>query len=173
MNDVSRSGALFLTIISVSAGLLGLACYNRIRLRPSRYLIPEGYVGWIRADFDVKDAPPLPIEDGSYLIKFPVSGWLQTSTEMQYGAAKGEYYYYSGELRHSLKSTGWGGGGMIWGGFTGKRNGTEGSCEFEFIGTEEELSEVGWKEKDLESKPKVGPIRPLSAPAQPSEPSAP
>jgi len=25
-----------------------------------RFLIPEGYVGWIRVDFDVTGAPPLP-----------------------------------------------------------------------------------------------------------------
>ena len=30
------------------------------------FLIPEGYVGWIRVDFEVPGAPPLPVE-GDFL----------------------------------------------------------------------------------------------------------
>ena len=34
------------------------------------FLIPEGYVGWIRVDFEVPGAPPLTIENGFYILRF-------------------------------------------------------------------------------------------------------
>jgi hypothetical protein len=84
--------------------------------RPSRYLIPDGYVGWATIEFKVSGTPALPIEDGFYLVKFPPSGLLKTSSAIEYGVAKDEYYYYSGTKRRPLKETGWSEGGMIWAG---------------------------------------------------------
>src|SRR2546429_9618871 len=148
-----RSLLLFVLVIPISAN-----CQGQQR-RPSRYLIPEGYVGWVRIDFNIKDAPSLSVEDGYYLFKFPPSGRIQTSSDMEYGAAKDEFYYYSGDTRHLLKETGWGHGGMIWAGFNGGAQGEKEVHQYFFVGTEEELKEFGWKEKDEEGiHPKVGPI---------------
>ena len=44
------------------------------------FLIPEGYVGWIRVDFEVPGAPPLPVEGDFYILKFSDTGRLQTSS---------------------------------------------------------------------------------------------
>jgi hypothetical protein len=149
---------LVLCVASTSA-----ACQEQ-RRRPSRYLIPEGYVGWVRIDFNIKDAPSLPIEDGQYLFKFPSSGRIQTSSDIEYGGANDDYYYYSGDTRRLLKSTGWGKGGMIWAGFNGKAQDEKEVYEYFFVGTEEELKEFGWEEKDEAGiHPKVGPIKPLPA----------
>jgi hypothetical protein len=72
------------------------------RRLPYRYLIPEGYVGWVRIDFNVKDAPPLPVEDGYYLLKIPLTGRLKTSSRPM--EIKGEqYYYFSDSARHRLE----------------------------------------------------------------------
>lgn len=54
---------------------------GQTRTLPYRFLIPEGYVGWIRVDFDVSGAPRLPIEDGFYIFEFPESGRLQDFVE--------------------------------------------------------------------------------------------
>ena len=53
---------------------------------------------------------------------------------------------------------------MIWGGFTGHGRGGGEAYEYFFVGTETELKEFGWKEKDEAGmNPKVGPIKPLPA----------
>jgi hypothetical protein len=142
--------------------LLGAtACQGRQR-RPSRYLIPEGYMGWVRVDFKVKDAPATPFEDGYYLFKFPLSGKIETSSDIEYGVAKDEYYYYSDTTRRLLKVTGWGGGGMIWTGFNGSAQGNnEPPYEYFFVGTEDEENRYADKvDRDDANHPKVGPIDP-------------
>jgi hypothetical protein len=73
--------------------------------RPSRFLIPDGYVGWVRIDFKIKGAPALPLEDGYFLFKIPPEGRLQTSSDIEYGAALDEYYYYSGDARRRLDNS--------------------------------------------------------------------
>jgi hypothetical protein len=44
------------------------------------WLIPEGYVGWLRLDYSVTGAPPLPRQKGRYVIRVPKSGRVLTST---------------------------------------------------------------------------------------------
>lgn len=70
---------------------------------PYRFLIPEGYVGWIRVDFDVSDAPPLPIEDGFYIFKFPESGRLQTSSSDVVDSRRNEFFYYSADEQYRIR----------------------------------------------------------------------
>jgi len=103
--------SLFIVVVIV----VSAACYRKQR-RPSRYLVPEGYIGWVRIDFRVKEAPPLLIEDEHYLFEIPASGRLQTSSDMEYGwASSDDFYYYAGDTRQNLTETTWGGGGAIWG----------------------------------------------------------
>jgi len=89
----SLSLALLLVLCLASTSAL---CQKQKR-RPSRYLIPEGYVGWVRIDFNIVAAAPLPVEDGYLLFRFPASGRLQTSFDLEYGWALDQYYYYSGD----------------------------------------------------------------------------
>jgi hypothetical protein len=131
----------------LSACLTLSACSTRLPQRkPNRYLIPEGYVGWLTVKYQVRSAPALPIEDGRYLVIFPVSGQTQTSLEQEYGWANDEYFYYSPDgKRRLLRVTGWGGGGMIWAESTGKDvvNGDEVIFGRFFLGTEEEFRRKG------------------------------
>lgn len=92
---------------------------NEPRRRPVKYLIPEGYVGWVKIDFGSPNAPVLPLEQDHFVARIPPSGQLQTSSDIKYGWAKDEYYYYRDDTREQLKQTGWGGGGMIGEGFNG------------------------------------------------------
>lgn len=70
-----------------------------------RFLIPEGYVGWIRVDFDVAGAPSLPEEDGSYIFKFSESGRLQTSSA-DVVDDRNEFFYYSANAKYRLHQGG-------------------------------------------------------------------
>ena len=128
--------------------------------QPSRYLIPDGYVGWVNIYFLVKDAPELPVEEGHYLFRISASGELRTSSRLEGGMAKDDYYYIDTQgHRRKLESTGWGKGGMIWAEITGN---DEKGMIFErfFVGTEEQLKEYGFK-----MEKQIGPI-----PAQQSSP---
>lgn len=50
------------------------------RSTPERWIIPAGYVGWLRLDYSVKGAPSLPLERGRYVVRVPPSGRVATST---------------------------------------------------------------------------------------------
>ena len=126
-------------------------------VRPSRYLLPEGYVGWVRIDFKVADAPPTPVEDGYPLYQIPWSGILQTSSGFEYGEGlPDEYYYYSGssrrQLKEELKDGEWT-GEMIQRSFT---SGVEKPVMYFFVGTKEDFS----KDARYEGRedPLVGPV---------------
>ena len=141
--------------------------------QPVRYLIPEGYVGWVRIEFRVKEALALPVEDGYYICKFPPNGHVQTSSDIEYGVAKDEYYYYSNSNLRPLAITGWDGGGMIWAGSTGKstdsNNVVTAIYEHFFVGTEEEYKRYGADYGDH----KVGPINKHPSTKEGASPSSP
>lgn len=152
---------LLTCVLAVAISGIGFSCRPSKERRPSRYLIPEGYVGWVRINYRMKGAPALPIEDNYYLFKFPSTGLLETSSDIEYGAANDDYFYYCGDTRRKLKETAWGSGGMIWAGYNGwsennfaERTGVYGGF---FIGTEEQLNKFG-SEKDENYQPKVGPV---------------
>lgn len=112
---VSALGALGFCFLAF-AGCEAVWTLLRDDRRPNRYLIPEGFVGWVRIDYEVGDSPELPIEDGFRLYRIPPTGLLETSSASESGWASDEYYYVdaSGE-REKLPVTSRRGGGMIWG----------------------------------------------------------
>ena len=118
-----------------------------------RFLIPEGYVGWIRVDFNIKDAPPLPAE-GDYLVfKIPPSGYLRTPAKYMCGWPQ-DYYYYSLDSRRQLNTQ-----QMIrWNGFA---SGAEPDVNKEitdyiFIGTEVEFERDKHSTYDAQGVPRYG-----------------
>ena len=133
-----------------------VACQEKQR-RSCRYLVPEGFVGWVKVYYKVEGAPALPLEDGRYLFKFPASGVLKTSSDIEYGWAQDQYFSYSEEVRQPLANTGWGEGGMIWADYNGSSAtlpmGTSSSDEAAkkvttfyggfFVGTEAEYTDYG------------------------------
>lgn len=83
---------------------------------PNKYLIPQGYVGWVCAEYNVKGVPPLPRVRGYNVIQVPPSGHLKTSSVPQSGAAVDEFYYVNGSVEQRLDSwSGPTGSTMIWG----------------------------------------------------------
>jgi hypothetical protein len=140
----------------VWGSILLLACGNS--RKPNKYIIPEGYIGWVKIYYEVPDAQPLSFENGYLIYRIPSTGILKTSSKMEGGVAVDKYFYDTGNTLLELKSTDWGKGGMIWAGYTGvggeEINGNPASYLGFFVGTEEDLKKYG-----LEMKDKVGPIQ--------------
>ena len=134
-------GVLTLVLLTGLALWLSVSARNSTR-HSSRFLIPEGYTGWIRVEFEAQGARPLPMEDGEYLIKIPADGVLRTSSTEQYGWAKDHYYYYesAGGVRPLPDS---GPMGLIWGKIDGEESGASGKRKYEefFVGTAQQFKD--------------------------------
>jgi hypothetical protein len=143
--------ALFLGV----AGWLTIGARHSSR-HQSRFLIPEGYVGWVRVEFQINDAPPLSIEGQESLFRFPPSGLLKTSSSEEYGWAKDHYFYYSETGTRILSDTGPASQRLIWGKINGEESGSQGKRKYEefFVGTEQQFRDQTRREQN------VGPIAP-------------
>jgi hypothetical protein len=134
--------------VRIFVGAMTLALFTAFALwgtgnsthRSSRFLIPEGYTGWIRIEFEVQGAPRLPIEGGQYVLKIPSDGVLRTSSAEQYGWAKDRYYYYSAQGVRALPGPGRP-EGLIWGKINGEESGSSGSRQYEefFVGAAQQF----------------------------------
>jgi hypothetical protein len=112
--------------------------------RPNRFLITDGYVGWVEVKYGDLNAPTFPMDNGTLICRIRDDGLLVTSSLLEAGWAKDEYLYYSedGSVR-PLKETGWGAGGMIWGEGAEWQQTAGGSqptriTQFFYVGTEEQ-----------------------------------
>ena len=83
------------------------------KLLPTRYLLPEGYIGWVRIEYNIDRALPLPIEDAHCVLRIPEIGILATSSELDYSRVADDYYYYSDRDRSPLRSKSRDGASMI------------------------------------------------------------
>ena len=151
---------LFLTF-ATSLSMLGTTACQIKERRPNRYLIPEGYVGWVRVNYRIKDAPVLPIEDSFYVLKFPADGVINTASEGEEGFASDEYYYYDENAdRQRIRNAN--DDGLIWGGVAFGSLSARGKeptkySEF-FVGTKQQFQQVGLKCKDSDLNPIIGPL---------------
>lgn len=59
---------------------------------PRHYVLPADFSGWVTIKYEKTDAPPLPEEDGAYILKIPADGLLETSTPLDQGWARDEYF---------------------------------------------------------------------------------
>jgi uncharacterized protein DUF6843 len=131
-------GSLGLALLIAMGLWLGLGPRHN-RLRSSRFLIPEGYTGWIRVEFEVQGAAPLPMEGGEYILSIPGDGVLRTSSPEQYGWAQDHYYYYSAQGTRPLPDSRE--APLIWGKINGEASGASGKRKYEefFVGTAQQF----------------------------------
>ena len=146
-NAAKRSAQIVVGIL-VLAPLIALSVWlgfgaRHESLRSSRFLIPQGYTGWVRIEFEVPGAPPLPIDHGEYTITIPADGVLRTSSPEQYGWARDRYYYDSGQNLSSIPDSG--DSAMIWGKLNGEAAGVSGKQKYEefFVGTAQQFKDQG------------------------------
>lgn len=107
-------------------------------LLPSRFLVPEGYVGWLLLEYNIKSAEPAPMVGVSSTFQFPPNGVLNTSSQGPTPGAEDEFFYYSsdGSLREVSRDY-TNGKGLIWGQYEESRNGIMSQFGF-FVGSEEQ-----------------------------------
>lgn len=139
----------FVTLICAIAigAWFALSVRHTVR-RSSRFLIPEGYTGWVRIEFEVQGAPPLPVDAGQYVLTIGPDGSLKTSSLEQYGWANDSYYFYSSAGTRSIPATG--PNCLIWGKINGEAAGSFGKRKYEgfFVGTQQQFKNQGKYEKD-------------------------
>jgi hypothetical protein len=92
---MSKFPPLSYTWLILSCGVItSISCADT--RRPERLLIPQGYTGWVRVDYEVKGAPPLPQENNHTLTTIPANGYLKTSSPEETGASSNdEYFFYN------------------------------------------------------------------------------
>lgn len=119
-----------------------------VRRPSSRFLIPDGYVGWVRVEFQTPGFPPVPAEQGHHIFRIPSEGMLRTSSPERYGWGKDEYFYVvNGGLRKLPTDVA--SGRLVWGQINGEQGGAAGPRQYEefFVGTEQQFKELaGGKE---------------------------
>jgi len=111
---------------------------QNISLPISKFLIPDGYVGWLRVEHDVECASPVPVENGTSIFRFTATNVLETSSPMPEAAAERRYVYYSTDgSERDLAADYRNGNGMIWRETPGSRGGKMRMFMF-FVGSEEQ-----------------------------------
>jgi hypothetical protein len=143
-----RAGTIAVFVVSLPV-LVGLLLYGPFvadlflhRRPPSRYLIPTGYVGWVRIEYGAAGAPPLAREGKYSIVRLAHDGTARTSSELLEGWGRDQFFYESGTGRQALSNAGWCKGGMIWGEvtekFVGNTRASSSSQKF-FVGTEDQF----------------------------------
>jgi hypothetical protein len=107
-------------------------------LHPSKFLVPEGYLGWLLLEYNVKGANPVAIENDVRVFRFPANGALTTSSAGPERGSEDEFFFYSSDGgSHEIPRDYRNGKGMIWGQYEGAKNGI--TCQYGFfVGTEEQ-----------------------------------
>jgi len=157
----SRSLRVVVGVCSVAV-LFGFAAWLTFgvpnsKRPPSWFVIPDGYVGWVRVQFQVPGAPSTPIEREHYIFNIPAGGVLQTSSPESFGWSKDEYFYDSASGLHDLRADGTN-GRMVWGQVNGEHGGSSGTQPYQefFVGTEQQFRALAG-EKGVSPKAKAVP----------------
>ena len=107
-------------------------------LPASKFLVPEGYVGWLRVEYDVECSAPIPVQDGARVFRFTSAGVLETSSPMPENTAERQYFYYAADgSERNLAADYRSGNGMIWQERPGSRGGKMSMFVF-FVGTQKQ-----------------------------------
>jgi len=141
--DGNRRSARIVAGISTLILMIGCMVWFHMSVRDTtrrslRVLIPEGYSGWVRVEFDVPGEAHLPSESRQTVLKIPSTGLLKTSSPEQFGWAKDFYEFYSTRGRRVLPDSG--AGRLIWGKLNGESSSSHGKGQYEefFVSTGEQ-----------------------------------
>jgi len=139
-------GVATLILVIGIGSWFALSVQHTVR-RSSRFLIPDGYAGWVRVEFEVQGAPALPVEGGQYVLRIGPDGSLTTSSLEQFGWAKDSYYFDSVDGLHLIPDAG--PQSLIWGKINGEAAGVSGKRKYEefFVGTQQQFKDQGKVER--------------------------
>ena len=105
-----------------------------------RYEIPAGYRGWVVIQEETPECPALATDNGTLVYSIDAQGCGCTSSKPPQGWSVVTYVEVAADRRSTLPTTGWGGGGLIWAGFSGHSSNRPHPYSGFFVGTEEELN---------------------------------
>ncbi|HEY3972918.1 MAG TPA: hypothetical protein VGM18_07925 [Candidatus Sulfotelmatobacter sp.] len=141
------AGVLMLAFMFILGAWIGIGQRNSTP-RSFRFLLPNGYTGWVRVEFEIPGAPPLKSENGRTVLEIPPDGSLRTSSPEQYGRTKDAYFFDSPSGLRPIPDSG--PGRLIWGKvdgekidgekINGEKSGVSGTRKYEefFVGTEQQ-----------------------------------
>ncbi|ASS68350.1 MULTISPECIES: hypothetical protein [unclassified Paenibacillus] len=127
--------------------LLVLFILYVLLLKPAsghRYIVPEGYAGWVVVVFGQQGSPPLERQHGDCVYPIDSAGWLRTSSPMEPGSIKLYYRAADGSVKPAPA-----GAALIHGGGThggsrseagGEQVGLPAVVDF-YVGTEEQYEQ--------------------------------
>lgn len=121
-----RMGMIMLGLIALGYMMVSFMAEPLVKKR-NRYLIPEGYVGWLCVTYKEPDAFALELEDGFRLIRFNESGKVHTSSDAMPGKHWDEFYYLDGDERRRINPR-----KHIGGGYTHESESAGGGYTFRF-----------------------------------------
>jgi uncharacterized membrane protein YciS (DUF1049 family) len=141
--DGTRRSGRLLAVITTLLFVIGCVVWFHMSVgdtarRSLKFLIPEGYSGWVRVEFEVPGEPVLPLEGGQIVLKIPSTGLLKTSSPEQFGWARDTYAFYSSGGLQAIPDSGT--RRLIWGKINGEKPGSSGKRQYEefFVGTGEQ-----------------------------------
>jgi hypothetical protein len=105
-----------------------------------RYEIPASYRGWVIVQEETPECPELTTDQGALVYSIDSSGCGCTSSKPLQGWSRVTYFAVAADGRTALPTTGWGGGGLIWAGFSGYASNRAHPYSGFFVGTEDELN---------------------------------
>lgn len=95
LSSFGRRGARGAVIVTVCGVMLvASGCFRRQKVV---YEMPNRFTGWVEVRYGIPAAPPLPEANGSFVIRVPASGVVETSTEFQEGFAEDTFHYVAGD----------------------------------------------------------------------------
>jgi len=105
-----------------------------------RYEIPAGYRGWVIVQEETPECPALATDKGTLVYSIDAEGCGCTSSKPPQGWSVVMYQEVAAERSSALRTTGWGGGGLIWAGFSGHSSNRPHPYSGFFVGREEDLN---------------------------------
>lgn len=88
---------LFITLL--------LGCQQDDQTAPRTFLIPEGYIGWVKVQFDEESAKNQPPSDGPYMVyNVNAKGMTKTSEQSIHEGWATNRYYYVNKDRKRIKN---------------------------------------------------------------------
>ena len=141
LTHIMKAGLSHTGYVGLALGFLVFtlrSCDER-RSHNGIFLVPEGYIGWYRVDYNVPNTPTLPTEirygNEWRVFALPANGWLKTSSPHECcDETVSEWFYVLDGSRQELKNVGWAQASF-------PRNGMV--CESWFVGTQDQYEKYG------------------------------
>jgi hypothetical protein len=128
--------------LALPLALVGLLLLQSALAPAVRWEMPAGFRGWVTVRYEDPTCPALRREAGMLVVPVNTLGCGCTSEPIPDRWRPSYVYVHPDGKIIEIRSTGWGGGGEVWGGFTSPRQASHQFPELGFyVGTENEFKQ--------------------------------